>query len=32
MRIDVAIVNGVPLGVDTEEDLERARELLSRSR
>ena len=27
MRIDVAIVNGVPLGVDTEEDLERAREL-----
>jgi 3-deoxy-manno-octulosonate cytidylyltransferase (CMP-KDO synthetase) len=29
MRIDVAIVGGVPLGVDTEEDLERARELLS---
>jgi len=32
MRIDVTIVNGVPLGVDTEEDLERARELLSRTR
>ncbi len=28
MRIDVAIVNAVPLGVDTPEDLERARELL----
>ena len=32
MRIDVAIVGSVPLGVDTPEDLERARELLSRSR
>ena len=31
MRIDVSIVGGVPLGVDTEEDLERARELLSSS-
>jgi 3-deoxy-manno-octulosonate cytidylyltransferase (CMP-KDO synthetase) len=30
MRIDVAIVAGVPLGVDTPEDLERARENLSR--
>jgi 3-deoxy-manno-octulosonate cytidylyltransferase (CMP-KDO synthetase) len=29
MRIDVAIVDSVPLGVDTEEDLERARQLLS---
>ena len=29
MRIDVAIVGGVPLGVDTPEDLERARQLLS---
>jgi 3-deoxy-manno-octulosonate cytidylyltransferase (CMP-KDO synthetase) len=29
MRIDVAIVDGVPLGVDTLEDLERARELVS---
>lgn len=28
MRIDVAIVNSVPLGVDTPEDLERAREVL----
>jgi 3-deoxy-manno-octulosonate cytidylyltransferase (CMP-KDO synthetase) len=28
MRIDVAIVAGVPLGVDTPEDLDRARELL----
>jgi 3-deoxy-manno-octulosonate cytidylyltransferase (CMP-KDO synthetase) len=28
MRIDVAIVASVPLGVDTPEDLERARELL----
>ena len=28
MRIDVAIVDTVPLGVDTPEDLERARELL----
>jgi 3-deoxy-manno-octulosonate cytidylyltransferase (CMP-KDO synthetase) len=30
MRIDVAIVASVPLGVDTPEDLERARTLLSR--
>ncbi len=30
MRIDVAIVNSVPLGVDTHEDLERARDILSR--
>jgi 3-deoxy-manno-octulosonate cytidylyltransferase (CMP-KDO synthetase) len=30
MRIDVAIVDSAPLGVDTEEDLGRARELLSR--
>ena len=29
MRIDVAIVDSVPLGVDTPEDLERARALLS---
>jgi 3-deoxy-manno-octulosonate cytidylyltransferase (CMP-KDO synthetase) len=29
MRIDVAIVDSVPLGVDTPEDLERARQLLS---
>ncbi|PWJ80911.1 3-deoxy-manno-octulosonate cytidylyltransferase (CMP-KDO synthetase) [Pseudaminobacter salicylatoxidans] len=29
MRIDVEIVNSVPLGVDTPEDLERAREILS---
>ncbi len=28
MRIDVAIVNSVPLGVDTPDDLERARRLL----
>jgi 3-deoxy-manno-octulosonate cytidylyltransferase (CMP-KDO synthetase) len=28
MRIDVAIVGSVPLGVDTPEDLERAREML----
>ena len=28
MRIDVAIVGSVPLGVDTPEDLERARALL----
>ena len=28
MRIDVAIVNTVPLGVDTKEDLEKARKLL----
>lgn len=29
MRIDVAVVDAVPLGVDTPEDLERARALLS---
>jgi 3-deoxy-manno-octulosonate cytidylyltransferase (CMP-KDO synthetase) len=29
MRIDVAIVDGVPLGVDTMEDLERARRMLT---
>jgi 3-deoxy-manno-octulosonate cytidylyltransferase (CMP-KDO synthetase) len=31
MRIDVAIVDSVPLGVDTPEDLERAREILALS-
>ncbi|MEI8146606.1 MAG: 3-deoxy-manno-octulosonate cytidylyltransferase [Alphaproteobacteria bacterium] len=31
MRIDVAIVDAVPLGVDTPADLERARALLARS-
>ena len=31
MRIDAALVDAVPLGVDTAEDLERARELLSRN-
>jgi 3-deoxy-manno-octulosonate cytidylyltransferase (CMP-KDO synthetase) len=30
MRIDVTIVDSVPLGVDTPEDLERAREMLTR--
>jgi 3-deoxy-manno-octulosonate cytidylyltransferase (CMP-KDO synthetase) len=30
MRIDVTIVDSVPLGVDTPEDLERAREMLAR--
>ena len=30
MRIDVGIVNTVPLGVDTPEDLHKARALLSR--
>ena len=30
MRIDVSIVDSVPLGVDTPEDLERAREILAR--
>jgi 3-deoxy-manno-octulosonate cytidylyltransferase (CMP-KDO synthetase) len=30
MRIDVAVVDSVPLGVDTPEDLERARALLAR--
>jgi 3-deoxy-manno-octulosonate cytidylyltransferase (CMP-KDO synthetase) len=29
MRIDVAIVDTVPLGVDTQEELERARRLLA---
>lgn len=29
MRIDVAIVDSVPLGVDTPEDLEKARQMLS---
>ncbi|EJN05310.1 3-deoxy-D-manno-octulosonate cytidylyltransferase [Phyllobacterium sp. YR531] len=29
MRIDVEIVDSVPLGVDTQEDLDRAREILS---
>ena len=29
MRIDVAIVDSVPLGVDTPEDLERARAVLA---
>jgi 3-deoxy-manno-octulosonate cytidylyltransferase (CMP-KDO synthetase) len=32
MRIDVAIVASVPLGVDTAEDLERARMMLAPSR
>jgi 3-deoxy-manno-octulosonate cytidylyltransferase (CMP-KDO synthetase) len=32
MRIDVAIVGSVPLGVDTPEDLERARKLISGTR
>jgi 3-deoxy-manno-octulosonate cytidylyltransferase (CMP-KDO synthetase) len=31
MRIDVAIVKSVPLGVDTPADLERARELIGRA-
>jgi 3-deoxy-D-manno-octulosonate cytidylyltransferase len=31
MRIDVALVNTVPLGVDTPEDLERARSMLAPS-
>lgn len=31
MRIDVVIVDSVPLGVDTPEDLERARQILTRS-
>jgi len=29
MRIDVAVVDTVPLGVDTPEDLERARDLIA---
>ena len=32
MRIDIAIVASVPLGVDTPEDLEQARALLARNR
>ncbi len=32
MRIDVTIVGSVPLGVDTSEDLERAREMLGSAR
>jgi 3-deoxy-manno-octulosonate cytidylyltransferase (CMP-KDO synthetase) len=32
MRIDVSLVASVPLGVDTPEDLERARSLLARDR
>jgi 3-deoxy-manno-octulosonate cytidylyltransferase (CMP-KDO synthetase) len=32
MRIDVTVVDSVPLGVDTPEDLERARQLLTRGR
>ncbi len=32
MRIDVTVVDSVPLGVDTPEDLERAREVLGRPR
>jgi 3-deoxy-manno-octulosonate cytidylyltransferase (CMP-KDO synthetase) len=30
MRIDVAIVDSVPLGVDTQDDLEAARVMLAR--
>jgi 3-deoxy-manno-octulosonate cytidylyltransferase (CMP-KDO synthetase) len=30
MRIDAEIVDSVPLGVDTREDLDRAREILSK--
>jgi 3-deoxy-manno-octulosonate cytidylyltransferase (CMP-KDO synthetase) len=29
MRIDVTVVDTVPLGVDTRDDLERARRLLA---
>jgi 3-deoxy-manno-octulosonate cytidylyltransferase (CMP-KDO synthetase) len=32
MRIDVAIVDAVPLGVDTSADLKKARALISRTR
>jgi 3-deoxy-manno-octulosonate cytidylyltransferase (CMP-KDO synthetase) len=32
MRIDVTIVDSVPLGVDTPEELERAREILRPAR
>jgi 3-deoxy-manno-octulosonate cytidylyltransferase (CMP-KDO synthetase) len=31
MRIDVTLVDSVPLGVDTPEDLDRAREILAAS-
>ena len=31
MRIDVAVVDAVPLGVDTPADLERARALIAKS-
>jgi 3-deoxy-manno-octulosonate cytidylyltransferase (CMP-KDO synthetase) len=31
MRIDVTLVDSVPLGVDTPEDLDRAREILGAS-
>jgi 3-deoxy-manno-octulosonate cytidylyltransferase (CMP-KDO synthetase) len=31
MRVDVALVDAVPLGVDTQEDLERARAILKKS-
>ena len=31
MRIDAAIVNSVPLGVDTADDLETARRMLAKS-
>ena len=30
MRIDVAIVDAVPLGIDTPEDLEKARAMLTK--
>jgi 3-deoxy-manno-octulosonate cytidylyltransferase (CMP-KDO synthetase) len=30
MRIDVALVDSVPLGVDTPEELDKARAMLSR--
>ncbi|MFM2444308.1 MAG: hypothetical protein RJB09_1494, partial [Pseudomonadota bacterium] len=32
MRIDVSLVDAVPLGVDTPHDLERARALLARTK
>jgi 3-deoxy-manno-octulosonate cytidylyltransferase (CMP-KDO synthetase) len=32
MRIDVALVDDVPLGVDTPHDLERARQILAARR
>jgi 3-deoxy-manno-octulosonate cytidylyltransferase (CMP-KDO synthetase) len=31
MRIDVAVVNTVPLGVDTQEQLEMARKIVEKS-